>query len=379
MRENLTAYLFIAPAISIISVFGLFPIAFSIYISAHKWRVRRGGFIGLANFREALGNPVYLLVVLGGLSLLLFAWLAWRKMAWGMCWVRGAPVIILVVLGVGLLIFGIPYMASSGDEDMFNAIRVTIWYSLGTVPPQLVLGLILAYFLFQRVPGRQGLRVVYLLPYVVPSVATAAIFELLFSLRSESLANQVLSAMRIPPQQWLRESKGIFQLLAEALNLRIPAGEGVVSRYWLSWAQGPSLALISIMIYNLWVFVGYYALIYLAGLGNIPRELYEAAEVDGASRWHSFVHITIPLLSPTTFFLTLLGVIGTFKAFTHIYVLRTSATRGVVDTMSVKIFFTFFFGARFGYAAALALILFAIILALTILQRRILEERVFYG
>jgi ABC-type sugar transport system permease subunit len=125
--------------------------------------------------------------------------------------------------------------------------------------------------------------------------------------------------------------------------------------------------------------VGYYALIYTNGLSNIPRQLYEAAEVDGAGKLTVFFRITLPLLSPTSYFLTLLGIIGTFKAFAHIYVLRHPAARGEVDPMSVQIFFTFFRKSRFGYAAALSLLLFAIVLVLTLVQRRIMKERVHYG
>jgi multiple sugar transport system permease protein len=381
LKENLTAYIFIAPAAVIIAAFGLFPVLSTVYISLHRWRIRRTRFIGLANLRDALGNPIYLLVVVLGILLIGAAWFAVRKMPrkGKAKWARAFTVALLALSGVAALAVGLPYMASSGDEAMFDSLRVTVWYSVVTVPCQLALGLVVAYLLFQRVPGKQGLRVTYLLPYVVPSVASAAVFEILFSLRPESFVNQIIGLFGIPAQQWLQEPKGIFQIIAGAFSKGIQTGGGVISKYWSAWAQGPSLALVSIMIYNIWVFVGYYALIYLAGLGNISRELYEAAEVDGANRWQSFIRITVPLLSPSTFFLTLLGVIGTFNAFNHIYVLRSSSARGVVDTMSIYIFFTFFRNASFGYAAAMALILFAITLSLTIIQRRMLEGKVFYG
>jgi multiple sugar transport system permease protein len=173
------------------------------------------------------------------------------------------------------------------------------------------------------------------------------------------------------------EPKGIFFLLSGERMAVV--SESVIADYWLSWAQGPSLALVSIMFFNWWVFVGYNALIYTNGLSNIPRQLYEAAEVDGAGKLAVFFKITLPMLSPTTYFLTLLGIIGTFKAFAHIYVLRHPAARGEVDPMSVQIFFTFFRKSRFGYAAALSLLLFAIVLVLTLVQRRIMKERVHYG
>jgi len=288
------------------------------------------------------------------------------------------PAGLAVLLG-SLVLFAVflPYFAGSGDRGMFNSLRVTVWYSLGTVPVQLCLGLLLAVLLNQPVPGKQVFRVIYLLPYIVPSVAAAAVFERLFSLRPESFANQVLALLGAQPLQWLLEPKGIFYLLSGqtlAQNAVHP-----VASYWLTWAQGPSLALVSIMFFNWWVFTGYYALIYTNGLANIPRQLYEAAQVDGAGRATVLFRITIPLLSPTTYFLTLLGIIGTFKAFAHIYVLRQPAARGEVDPMSVEIFFTFFRKSRFGYAAAMSLVLFVIVLALTLIQRRIMKKRVHYG
>lgn len=283
----------------------------------------------------------------------------------------------LLLASLALFVVFLPYFAVNGDKGMFNSLRVTIWYSLGTVPVQLCGGLLLAVLLHQSIPGKQMFRVIYLLPYIVPSVAAAAVFERLFSLRPESFANQVLALMGAQPLQWLLEPKGIIYLLSGQTLAQSSANP--VASYWLTWAQGPSLALVSIMFFNWWVFTGYYALIYTNGLANIPRQLYEAAEVDGASRLTVLFKITIPLLSPTTYFLTLLGIIGTFKAFAHIYVLRQPAARGEIDPMSVEIFFTFFRKSRFGYAAAMSLVLFVIVLALTLIQRRIMKEHVHYG
>jgi ABC-type sugar transport system permease subunit len=93
-----------------------------------------------------------------------------------------------------------------------------------------------------------------------------------------------------------------------------------------------------IIIFGIWSFVGFNTVIFLAGLGGIPSSLYEAASIDGAGRWAQFRHVTLPLLSPTIYFLTLYAVIGTFKAFNHIYVLRSPAALGTADTVSVVIF-----------------------------------------
>ncbi len=217
----------------------------------------------------------------------------------------------------------LPALAAHGDKEVFDALRVTVWYCVCTVPVQLAAGLLLAVLLSRPMRGKQAFRVISLIPYIAPTVATAAIFELLFSLRPDSFANQLLQLVRRGPLQWLQEPRGIFAL--DLRGRRTSGAAGVISAYWAEWAQGPSLALTSIVFYSWWVFVGYYALIYINGLAAIPRQLYEAAEVDGAGRLRSFFSITLPLLSPTTYFLSLLGVIGTFKAFTHLYVLRNAA------------------------------------------------------
>jgi multiple sugar transport system permease protein len=145
------------------------------------------------------------------------------------------------------------------------------------------------------------------------------------------------------------------------------------------WAAGPSQALVVVIIYSIWVYVGYDVVIYLAGLGNISTEVNEAAEIDGASRWQIMRHITIPLLSPTIYFLSLIAVIGTFKAFNHIFIMRDALALGTIDTFSVAIFDQFYTGNRYGYASAMAFVLFAVILSLTYINNKVQGSRVFYG
>jgi multiple sugar transport system permease protein len=205
------------------------------------------------------------------------------------------------------------------------------------------------------------------LPYITPTVAAAAVFRVFFSSRPTAPINNLLSKFGVDPLLWLDEPRGIFELLAGA--------EGALP----AWLVGPSLALGVIILYNIWSYVGYDTVIFLAGLGGIPGELYEAASIDGAGRWAQFRHITFPLLSPTTYFLTLLAVIGTFKAFNHVWVLRTAAALGTTDTASIVIFMEFNRNTRYGYAAALSFILLGVILVLTVINNRIAEERVFYG
>jgi ABC-type sugar transport system permease subunit len=159
----------------------------------------------------------------------------------------------------------------------------------------------------------------------------------------------------------------VFALIGQSLGVGVPA-----------WAQGPSLALLSLIAFTTWVFVGYDVAIFLAGLGNIPGELYEAARVDGAAGWTLFRHITLPLLSPTTFFLLIFTVIGTFKAFNHIWVMTEGGPADATTTTSVLIFQQLYQANRYGYSAALAFILFAVILLLTLIQNQLAGRRVIY-
>jgi ABC-type sugar transport system permease subunit len=129
-----------------------------------------------------------------------------------------------------------------------------------------------------------------------------------------------------------------------------------------------------------WVYAGYSTVIFLAGLGNIPKELYEAARIDGANGWRVFRHITFPLLSPTTFFLILISTIGTFQAFTQIFLLRQQGAYDAVDTINLYIYQEVQnITPYYGYGSAMAFVLFAVILLLTLFQNRLLGRKVFYG
>jgi ABC-type sugar transport system permease subunit len=391
LRDTLAGWLFVSPATLIIGVFGFFPVFFTLFVSAFRWRLNRGKFSGLDNYAILFGgSPVALVAVLAaivGAAAAVFLIRGSRAAehgtrAGGSAAARlTAGFLLLAASAVGFVV-ALPYLAAGGDKDVFDSLRVTIWYTVCTVPVQLAGGLILAVLLTRKMKGRQAFRVLYLVPYIAPTVATAAVFELLFSLRPDAFANQVLKLVGVGPLQWLQEPKGIFTLLFGAGPDAGQASAGiaaVIPSYWGEWAQGPSLALTAIVFYSWWVFIGYYALIYMNGLGAIPRQLHEAAEVDGAGPARRFFSITLPLLSPTTYFLTMLGVIGTFKAFTHLYVLRNTAASGTVDPVSVLIFFTAFRKGNMGYASVISILLFVIVLGLTWIQQRAGERNVTYG
>jgi len=537
-REYLTAYIFIAPASILIFIFGIFPVFFALFVSFHRWRIKRTDFIDLRNYINALGNLAYVMVfflglgalaglyllirriiktakehgdkpwiailpgliqavtvfglfnwayrllpevldiadklrgiqqtqkvlmrflgeawraesvlpswrffyiallasvvvglvvwrlwrnprnmfyqsnfmmsflalgigigllyytqqqvglayatamadgvdpgiwpqfitISSGVILLLLSWLIWRsaeKVLSGKAFFGRIAAAAVLMVGAWLLIGEIPTIIAAGDKNMWEGLKVTVFFSLGTVPFQLIISLFLAVLLFQSVRGSNIFRIIFFIPYVTPAVASAVVFQQMFSNRQSAPINMLLRFLGLPPQQWLYEPAGIITLIGNHFGVTVPA-----------WAAGPSLALTVIILHSIWTYVGYNTVIYLAGLGNISRDLYDAAEVDGASNWQTFWAITFPLLSPTTYFLSLIGIIGTFKAFNTIWILRSNLALGTTDTFSVTIFLEFFEKLRYGYASALAFILFAIILALSLINNRVQGSRVFYG
>lgn len=326
-------------------------------------------------YAEALedGEPIdlwaNLLTLSAGFLLLGLAWLLWdsasERSNAAMIWRLGAGALLLV--GGWFLIGELPVALAAGDRRWWLGVINTFWYSLGTIPTQLAIALLLAVLLFQDIKGKGIFRIIYFIPYIAPFVGTAAVFRIIFSSRPTTPLNSLIDTFGGDPLRWTDEPTGIFQLLL-GNSVTLP-----------EWFAGPSLSLIVIMVYGVWTFIGFNTVIFMAGLGSIPRDVYEAGAIDGAGRWAIFRHITLPLLSPTIYFLTLYSVIGTFKAFNHIYVLRTAAALGTTDTASVVIFTIFRETSRYGYASALAILLLFIILALTAVNNRIASKRVFYG
>jgi multiple sugar transport system permease protein len=388
-------------------------------VAARLWRVPENGFyqsrlalfwlavatgVGLLYFDFTAVNAAYaaaletgtdpgiwpqMIMVLSGVVLLVFSWRIWRsaeKQATNAGFLARLFAAVMLMVGAVLLIIEVPSIIVAGDQDMWDGLKVTVFFSLGTVPVQLAISLFLAILLFQPIKGSGIFRVIFFLPYVTPAVASATVFKLLFSDRESGPINRILQVLGMQSQSWLREPDGILSMLANSLGISgyptsvipawVPPDQASIFANWLT---GPSLALTVVIILSVWTFIGYNTVIYLAGLGNIPGELTEAAEIDGASRWDIFRHITFPLLSPTTYFLSLIGVMGTFKSFNTIWVLRTGQELGTINTFSVVIFEEFFLKTRYGYASALAFVLFAVILSLTYINNRVQGSRVFYG
>lgn len=319
---------------------------------------------------EELALWSQIVTISAGIVLLAFSWVVWRsanqrESNLSMVWRLGAAALLMI--GAWLLIGEVPRAAASGDDDWWYGLLVTVYYSAGSIPFQFAVSLMLATFLFQNIKGQGFFRMIYFLPYITPTVGAAAVFRVIFSGRSSAPMNSLLDLFGLDALGWLNEPTGIFQLIAGS-SVDLPV-----------WAAGPSLSMVVIIIFGIWSYVGFNTVIFLAGLGAIPGSLYEAAAIDGAGRWAQFRNVTLPLLSPTIYFLTLYAVIGTFKAFNHIYVLRSPAALGTADTVSVVIFDAMKRDTRYGYAAALAILLLIIVMGLTVINNRIASKRVFYG
>lgn len=263
---------------------------------------------------------------------------------------------------VGLL----NYREAFASPDFWNSLKVSVFYAFGVVPVTLALSFLIAYALHRNLFARGAYRLAYFLPYVTAIVAAALVWRWIFHAQYGVL-NFLLGRVGLSPQQWLLEPRGIVELV---LGGNVP-----------EWAAGPSLALVSNIIFSIWHNLGFGVVVMLAGLSNIPPELYEAARVDGAGEWRLMRHITLPLLSPTLFFMIIILTIDAFQNFSSIYVMTDPDHGGPLGTtrnVTMYIYQNFFEFTRLGYASAVAVILFLLVLGLTLFQIRILGPRVHY-
>jgi multiple sugar transport system permease protein len=230
------------------------------------------------------------------------------------------------------------------EDDLFRqALKVTSLYTLGVVPLQVCLGLLIALLLNQKIFGIGAWRTIFYLPSVVSGVAVAMIWIWFFH-PDLGLFNYLLGKIGIAGPRWLFSER---------------------------WAL-PSLILMS--TWN----IGPGMLIFLAGLQGMPQELYEAAQIDGASGWKQFVSITLPLLSPQILFNTVMGIIGSYQVFTASFVTTEGGPNNATLTLVLYLYRQGFLTARFGYASAIAWVLFVIIMLFTALTFRSTRSAVFY-
>lgn len=267
-------------------------------------------------------------------------------------------------LGLGSFVGAGNYVEALKGDAFWRSFLVTVYYAVGTVPVTMALSFVVAYCLFHIVRSRGFFRTLYFLPYVTSAVAAAMIWRTLLNPQF-GFVNALLGLVGLPSQDWLLESRGILYLLTRG--------------HAPTWA-GPSLALCCVILFEIWHSSGFMIVIFLAGLTSIPRELEEAARIDGANAFQVVRKVTLPLLSPTVFFLAIVSVIKSFQAFNSFYAL-TGNGRGPLDTtqnVTVYIYSSFYEYQRWGYGAAVATLLCAAIVVLTLLQWRYVGRRVHY-
>jgi multiple sugar transport system permease protein len=251
--------------------------------------------------------------------------------------------------------------------DFGQSLANTLWFAGITVPGGLCLAVLFAQLLNARIWGRTGYRATYFLPYITSTVAAAVIWRWIFQPRV-GVANAVLQWLGLPGQQWADEPRGIFLLIGQFVGVPLQG-----------WLAGPSLALVTVAIVSIWYSVGFNTVVALAGLTTIPPELYEAARIDGASRWRLFRHITLPLLTPTLLFLLIVETIRSFQSFDFFYQISASQPVPGAKVVTIYLFEQGFKAFNLGYAAAIGLVLFVIVFVLTLIQFRATRDRVVYA
>ena len=270
--------------------------------------------------------------------------------------------------GTGSFIGLANYAAMIKDPVFWQSMGNTFWLVIIQVPASIVFSLFFAVLLNKIKYFKSLFRIVYFMPFVTSLVAVSIIWKLIFN-EQTGLMNTFLGYVGISPQGWLSESRGIFLMMFQDLGLKFN-----LPRFF----HGPSQALFGIIIMTVWKGLGYNTILYLAGLQNISKVYYEAAEMDGASKSRQFWSVTLPLISPTTFYVLLMTTIVSFQTFSQIYLMTDKG--GPLNTTKLIVYYIYEKGfdlLEMGYASAIALTLFVIILGLTILQRR-MEKHVNY-
>jgi len=322
-------YLYILPAAIIIIVFRLVPIILSFIVSFYEWTITGPGvFVGFANYIEMMRD--------------------------GEFW-----------------------------QSLLNTLNLVIF----VVPMSLILSLVFANFLNGITKLKSLFRSIYFIPTVTSMVAISIVWKIIFN-QQTGLANFFLSKFGFDPMGWLAESRGIFDIFFSSFGLNFSAFISSISNtigvnynaIYLIFG-GPSLALFCFIIVTIWKGLGYNTIIYLAGLQNIPKVYYEAADIDGAGKIKQFFKITWHLVSPTTFYVLMMTTIVTFQVFSQIYLMTGPPVGGPLGTTKVIVYFLFDKGFgesnNLSYASAVALVLFGIILSLTLWQKK-MEKKVHY-
>ncbi len=286
-----------------------------------------------------------------------------RRMLWAYVFVA-APILALLVFLAGPILFSgwvslhrwdmlspvgdMPWRGLQNyiflltrDSIFIKALGNTFLFAIGGVGANTILGLGFALLLNSRIRGRAVWRVLYFMPVITAPLALAVMFSFIFD-RNYGVVNSVITALGLPRQPFL---------------------------------SGPNQALMTLIFIAIYQYVGYYIVIFLAGLQGIPQDYYDAAQVDGAGNWQEFRFITLPLLRPVMLFVVVTNTIGALQVFDLVFATTGGAPANSSMTVVLHMYNTAFKFSRMGRASAMAFILFAIIMLITVMQVRLLRDR----
>lgn len=236
------------------------------------------------------------------------------------------------------------YVEIMNDPTFWQAVKNTVIFVVGTIPVTTAIAIILAVFLNQRIKFRSFFRASYFVPVMTSVVVISTIFTYIYS--PYGLLNSLLNLFGIPGKNWLLNT-----------NFALPA----------------------IMVMMIWASFGYYTVLFLAGLQNIPEEIYESAAIDGANTVQTFFRITLPLLRPMLIFALVINTIRSFQIFSQIFVMTQGGPLGSTRTVVYYLYNMGFQKFRMGYASGIAYLLFILILIFSVIQMKSLSyEEQFY-
>ncbi|QOV20342.1 sugar ABC transporter permease [Blautia liquoris] len=221
------------------------------------------------------------------------------------------------------------------DKSFWISLKNTLYYTVVTVPVTLVLSLFLAILMNKPIKGRNFFRSVLFFPYVASLVAVAVVWMALFN-----------------------PDRGPINGILMALGVNNPP----------RWAASTTWAMPTIIGLTVWKGMGYYMIVYLAALQGVPKELYEAAALDGASGWQQFRNVTWPNVTPTTFFILMMLLVSAFKSYDTMYITTQGGPGEATKVLAYHIYNSAFVSSKFGYASALSMVLFVIVMVVTLIQ-----------
>ena len=231
------------------------------------------------------------------------------------------------------------YHGAVTDPDLGQAVLNTGYFTVASIPLTMVAGLVIALLLNEKIWGRAIFRAIFYLPVITPMVVSSIVWKFIYN-GDYGILNYYLEHLRLIDQS-------------------------------INWLSDPNLAMPAVIIMAVWQNLGFAMVIYLAGLQSIPPHYYEAARVDGANSFQQLTRITIPLLAPTSLFLVVTSVIGSFQVFTQIYIMTNGGPIGRTNTIVYFIYQNAFQFFKMGYASALSVLLMLMLGVFTVFQLRL--------